>query len=149
MMIERLEIIPVDLDLANQIVALHHRHAQPVRGHKFSIGCMWRGILVGVAIIGRPVARNLDDGFTLEVTRVATNGQANACSTLYGAARRATFALGYRKLVTYTLKSESGASLRASGYRVVGEVTGRQWSCQSRPRAQRETADRFRWEAAS
>lgn len=144
-----LEIIPVDLAVANQVVAEHHRHSQPVRGHKFSVGCMLDGVLVGVAIVGRPVARGLDDGFTLEVTRVATNGAANACSILYGAARRATFALGYRKLVTYTLKSESGASLRASGYRIVGEVTGRQWSCASRPRALRDSADRFRWEAAS
>jgi hypothetical protein len=102
----------------------------------------------GVAIVGRPVARGLDDGLTLEITRVCTDGTPNAASALYGAARRATFALGYRKLVTYTLASESGISLRASGYRVVGEVQGRSWNCASRPRVDKHPLDnKLRWEA--
>lgn len=153
---ERLELVPLDLEVANDFVAKHHRHASPVVGHKFSLGAMMRGLIVGVAIVGRPVARYLDDGFTLEVNRVCTSltehgpGHPNVCSFLYGASRRAAFALGYRKLVTYTLKSESGTSLRASGYRVVGEVTGRQWNCESRPRLERESPqDKFRWEATS
>lgn len=154
-----LETIPLPLDVANAFVKDHHRHSMPVAGHKFSIGAVLPGIegLVGAAIVGRPVARYLDDGLTLEVTRVCARPLApgaaahpNVCSFLYGACRRAAFALGYRRLVTYTLKSESGASLRASGYRVVGEVAGRQWNTESRPRREiKSPQDKFRWEVVS
>lgn len=101
-------------------------------------------------MIGRPVARHMDDGFTLEVNRVATDGCDNACSALYGAAWRAARALGYRKLITYTLASEPGSSLRGAGWTVVGEVKGRSWSCTTRPRADHHpTTDKLRWEIAA
>ena len=111
-----LTLIPVPLSEANAFVARHHRHHKPVTGHKFSIGCMKDGRLAGVAIVGRPVSRYLDDGLTLEVNRLCTDGTPNACSFLYGAAWRAARALGYRKIVTYILDTESGASLRAAGW---------------------------------
>ncbi|EPL0580229.1 XF1762 family protein [Pseudomonas aeruginosa] len=101
-------------------MAQHHRHHGPVQGHKFSLGLAADGRIVGVAIVGRPVARHLDDGMTLEVTRCCTDGARNGCSKLYGAAWRATRALGYRRLLTYILASEAGASLRASGWHLVG-----------------------------
>lgn len=149
-----LDIVPMTLAEANDFVAEHHRHHRPVVGAKFSVGVVREsdppcgGVLSGVAIVGRPVARHLDDGWTLEVTRVATDGTPNACSALYGAARRAAFALGYRKLITYTLASEGGSSLRASGWRVVGEVKGRSWSRANRPRVDKHpTVDKLRWEA--
>lgn len=143
-------VVPLPLDEANAFVARHHRHHGKVVGHRFSLGVADQGGEVrGVAIIGRPVARHLDDGLTLEVTRVATDGAKDASSALYGAARRAAFALGYKRLVTYTLASESGTSLRAAGYRVVGEVRGRSWSCPSRPRVDKHpTQTKLRWEAA-
>jgi len=144
------EVVPLPLAEANAFVQQHHRHHGRVVGHRFSLGVadVTREIR-GVAIIGRPVARGLDDGLTLEITRVATDGSKDACSALYGAARRAAFALGYKRLVTYTLASENGASLRASGYRLVGEVTGRSWSCESRPRVDKHpTQNKLRWEAA-
>ena len=146
----RFDIVPLPLDEANAFVQQHHRHHGNVVGHKFSVGVANpEGEIVGVAIVSRPVARGLDDGLTLEITRVATNGCKDACSALYGACRRASFALGYKKLVTYTLASESGASLRAAGYRIVGEVRGRSWSCQSRPRVDKHpTQAKLRWEAA-
>jgi hypothetical protein len=144
----RLEIVPCELAEANAFVSQHHRHHPPVVGHRFSIAVTDGERVCGVAIVGRPVARGLDDGLTLEITRVCTDGTPNAASALYGAARRATFALGYRKLVTYTLASESGISLRASGYRVVGEVQGRSWNCASRPRVDKHPLDnKLRWEA--
>ena len=91
--------------------------------------------VVGVAIVGRPVARMLDNGWVLEVNRCCTDGTRNACSALYGAAWRAARALGYRRLITYTLPSEGGASLRGAGWRVVGQTTNvNGWSCPSRPR---------------
>ena len=127
-------IVPVHLDEANLFVRRHHRHHGPVVGHKFSIGIELEGIIRGVAIVGRPVARMIDDGLTLEVTRVATDGVKDGCSALYGACRRACFALGYKKLVTYILQSESGTSLKAAGWRCLGEAGGGSWSRSSRSR---------------
>ena len=98
-------LIPVSLAEANAFVAQHHRHHKPVTGHKFSIGCTADGQLVGVAIVGRPVSRYLDDGQTLEVNRLCTDGTKNACSMLYAAAWRAARAMGYRKMITYILET--------------------------------------------
>ena len=98
-------LIPVSFAEANAFVALHHRHHKPVTGHKFSIGCTANGQLVGVAIVGRPVSRYLDDGQTLEVNRLCTDGTKNACSMLYAAAWRAARAMGYRKMITYILET--------------------------------------------
>jgi hypothetical protein len=126
--------VPIDLDEANAFVVQHHRHHGAVVGHKFSIGASDDEKIVGVAIIGRPIARMRDDGWTLEVTRLCTDGTRNACSFLYGASRRAAFALGYKRLGTYILASENGASLKASGWRLVGEAGGGSWSRKERPR---------------
>lgn len=127
--VERLELAE-----ANAFVRQHHRHHPPVVGHIFAIGAALDGKIVGVAIIGRPVSRERDDGVTVEVTRLATDGTRNACSFLYGAAARATFALGFKRIGTYILASEAGTSLTAAGWRKIGEVRGRSWSCPSRPR---------------
>lgn len=129
-----MSLIPLPLDEANAFVEKVHRHHGPVVGHKFSLGAVKDGEVVGVAIVGRPTARRRDDGLTLEVTRLATDGTRNACSFLYGACARAAFALGYHRLGTYILASESGASLKASGWHLVGETPGRSWSVPSRPR---------------
>ena len=96
-----LEIVPMTLKKANAFVAEHHRHHGPVTGHKFSIGCSDGEKIVGVAIVGRPVSRYLDDGWTLEVNRLCTDGARNACSMLYASAWRVARALGYKRLVTY------------------------------------------------
>ena len=145
----RMEIIPISLREANEFVKQYHRHHKPVVGHKFSVAASDSGKIVGVAIVGRPVARSLDDGRTLEVTRCCTNGHANACSFLYGTAWRAARALGYTMVVTYILASENGSSLRASGYKVVGKVKGRSWSCPSRPRQDKHpTVDKVRYARA-
>ena len=146
-----LGIVPCSLIDANAFVRQHHRHHQPVPGHKFSLAVVdGDGTLHGVAIVGRPVARMLDDGLTLEVNRVATDGTPNACSALYGACRRAAFALGYQKLVTYTLPSESGSSLRGAGYRLMGEAGGGSWSRPSRERDDDHPLQpKLRWEVAS
>lgn len=111
----------------------YHRHHKPVVGHKFSIGCSDGEKIVGVAIVGRPVARHLDDGWTLEVNRLCTDGTRNACSMLYAAAWRAARAMGYKRLVTYILESESGVSLKAAGWRCVGQAGGLRWTGKRRP----------------
>lgn len=145
-----LEIIPISLDEANEFVRQHHRHHRPVVGHKFSIGATANGQVVGVAIVGRPVSRHLDDGLTLEVNRCATDGTRNACSMLYRASWRAASALGYRRLITYTLPSEGGASLRGAGFRCVGLRGGGSWDCASRPRVQKApTEQKLLWDLAA
>lgn len=126
-------LVSVPLAAANAYVLEHHRHHKPVRSHKFSLGCMADGELVGVAIVGRPVSRYLDNGNTLEVTRLCTNGAKNACSFLYGAAWRAAKALGYKKIITYTLESENGASLKASGWKCAGTAGGLRWTGKRKP----------------
>lgn len=118
-----LRVVPMTLAEANAFIRQWHRHHKPVPGCKFCLGCADENIH-GVAIVGRPVARALDNGWTLEVTRVATDATRNACSMLYAAAWRATKALGYTRLGTYTLPEEGGASLRAAGWRLVGEAGG-------------------------
>lgn len=130
----KLRAVPVDLEAANEFVLRHHRHHGRVVGHKFSIGVALGDKICGVVIIGRPVSRFRDDGQTLEVTRLCTDGTKNACSFLYGAAARAAFALGYSRIGTYIRKDEPGASLTASGWRLIGETPGKSWSVPSRPR---------------
>lgn len=121
-----LTIVPVTLAAANAFVAEHHRHNKPARGHKFSVGvCDAGGQLRGVAIVGRPVARHLDDGLTAEVNRTCTDGTPNANSALYGACWRIASAMGYRRLVTYTQAGESGASLTAAGWTKVRDLPAR------------------------
>ena len=129
-----LRLKPISLRDANEYVRKYHRHHKPVAGHKFSIGCEADGELVGVIIAGRPVSRYLDDGFTLEVTRLCTNGAKNACSFLYGAAARAAAAMGYKRIITYTLESENGASLRASGWICQGKAGGLRWTGKRQPK---------------
>lgn len=111
-----LTIRPITLRAACAFVAAHHRHNKPPRGHKFSVAVHTVHALVGVAIAGRPVARALDDGLTLEVARTCTDGTRNANSMLYGAIWQAARAMGYTRCVTYTQHDESGASLRAAGW---------------------------------
>jgi hypothetical protein len=111
-----LRIVPVGRHQADNFIATWHRHHQPPQGYKFAVGVASGHTLVGVATAGRPVARPFDDGLTVEVTRVATDGTLHACSALYGACWRAAKAMGYRRAVTYTQDGESGASLRAAGW---------------------------------
>ena len=141
--------VPITLAEANAFVALHHRHHRPVQGHKFSIGAVFGEDIVGVAIVGRPVTRARDDGLTLEITRLCTDGTRNACSFLYGASAKAAFALGYKRIGTYIAQREGGASLRASGYRLIGETSGRSWNTRGRPRVDTHPLEpRFLFERA-
>jgi hypothetical protein len=147
-----LHLVPVRFRDACQMVADWHHHHSPPVGMKFCIGAATGdGELVGVVIVGRPVARFLDNGLTLEVLRLAVaEGVINACSMLYGAAWRAAKALGYVRLITYTHAGESGASLRGANYRVVAQRPARPgWDRPSRPRRPTGTENiaRTLWEA--
>jgi hypothetical protein len=126
-----MEAVPLHIREANEFVAQHHRHSLPTAGGKFAVGAAVSGKLVGVAIAGRPVARRLDDGKTLEVLRVCTEGTANANSFLYGRIKRIALLMGYEKVITYTLQEESEASLRAVEARLVGEVRPRSGACRA------------------
>ena len=121
-----LTIVPLTFRAGAEFVGRYHRHNKPPRGCKFVIGvCDENGTLHGVAMVGRPVARSFDDGLTVEVNRTATDGHPNANSALYGAAWRVAGAMGYRRMVTYTQESESGASLRAAGLVRVRDIPPR------------------------
>lgn len=142
-----LTLKPINLRLARAFVTAVHRHHDAPQGGKFALAA-WHGeTLVGVAIVGRPTSRALDDGWTAEVIRVATNGTRNASSFLYSKAKRAAQAMGYRKVITYTLPEESGASLRAVGWARMGVAGGGTWHRASRPRLDKHpTQDKIRWE---
>ena len=145
-----MEVTPINLEEANAFVAKLHRHHKPVPGCKFCVAVSEGDKVVGVAIVGRPVARMLDDGCTLEVNRCCTDGTKNACSMLYGAAWRAAKALGYRRVITYTLPEEGGASLRASNWKCLGLRGGGNWNSKSRPRidtAAELQGQKLLWEA--
>lgn len=147
-----LRIVPVGFTVACEFVTEHHRHHQAPVGHKFSIGVALADELVGVVMVGRPVARHFDNGLTLEVNRSCVAADVpNANSMLYAAAWRAAKALGYTRLVTYTQSGESGSSLRAAGWLVVAERSARNgWSVPSRVRRAlgTENVARTLWEAA-
>ena len=129
-----LKLTPIFQKDAKEYVKQFHRHHRPPVGSIFQIAVAKENKVVGVVIVGRPVARMLQDGFTAEVTRLCTDGTKNACSMLYAAAWRACKAMGYKKLITYILDTENGASLRASGWREIGSAGGGSWSVPSRPR---------------
>lgn len=130
-----MRLVPIDLGIAKAFIAQHHRHSRPPVGWKWGVGLVNGGPeLVGVGIAGRPVNKTLDDGKTIEFTRVCTLGERNANSMLYGALLRASKALGYARAYTYTLEHESGASLLAVGFVRDGIVKPRAWDTPSRPR---------------
>lgn len=133
-----LRLVPsMTLRQANELVGLWHRHHEPVRGCKFVVGVAdGDGYTRGAAIVGRPLSRMLQDGYTAEVTRLVTDGTPNACSILYGACWRAWQALGGTRIVTYVLATEPGVSLRAAGWRRARDVGGfwRGWDRDARPR---------------
>lgn len=132
---------------AKVFVNKHHRHHRAPQGGLFAVAVSDGHTIRGVAIVGRPVARHLGDDWTAEVTRCCTDGAKNACSMLYGACWRAARALGYRKLITYTLAEESGSSLRGAGWKIVGKTSGGSWSRPSRPRVDlHPLQEKFRWE---
>jgi len=144
----QLTLVPTSLKIANAYVAEHHRHNRPVAAGVCVVGVREGERLCGVAIVGRPVARMLDDGYTAEVRRVCTDGTYNACSMLMRAAWRAVKALGYGKLITYTLPEEGGASLRAAGFKLVKtDAGGGRWNRPGRPAADTHPlGKKYRWE---
>lgn len=147
-----LTVTPIGRREANAFVAKLHRHHKPSHGAKFYIAVSdAEDRIRGVAAVGHPVARFLDDGWTLEVNRCCTDGARNACSMLYGAAWRITKELGFRRLVTYTLPEEGGASLRAVGWRATEGVGGQSWTNNVRSRSVNPHSEgklKVRWEVS-
>ena len=143
-----LRVAPVTLKQANQLVAELHRHHKPCPFHRFSLAVYDGTRLCGVAICGRPVARMTRGDRVLEISRCATDGTRNAVSKLYGAVCRAATAMGFERVQTFTLPSEGGASMRASGFRFVGEAGGGQWTRSGRKprRTDQPTEVKHKWE---
>ena len=145
-----LHLVPVSRKIARECVTRWHRHNSAPVSDIFRVGASTEdGTLVAVGIAGRPTARHYNDGQTIEVSRVASDGTRNATSMLYAALTRAAFALGYRRVITYTQAGESGASLRAAGWKVIAKRPARKgWSSVSRPRddARYVSTERTLWE---
>jgi hypothetical protein len=141
------QAVPIHIKEANAFVVKYHCHSLPTVGGKFAAGAVHDGKLVGVAVAGRPVARPLDNGKTIEVLRVCTDVTPNCCSFLYARVAKIARLFGYMRVITYTLEEESGASLRAVGG-IVGWVAGREWSAPSRPRKSQSVygKKKLRWE---
>ena len=115
----------------------HHRHNGKVLIHRFSLAVYDNNRICGVAIVGNPSARKLDDGFTLEIHRCCTDGTRNACSILYGRCAQIAKLMGYKKIITYIISDENGASLRASNFVLEADNVGggaNGWNVPSRPR---------------
>lgn len=146
-----LQLEPMTLREAGQFVLERHRHHDPPVGALFAVAASVDAVIVGVAIVGRPKSQVLQrDDYLAEVVRLCTDGTRNACSFLYGAAWRSARALGYRRLVTYTLPEEGGVSLHAAGWRLIGEAGGGTWSRKSRPRVDKHpTQVKLRWEVST
>ena len=142
-----LHIRPITLALACEFVRRHHRHHRPPVGHKFSVGVTDdTGKIRGVLIASRPTSRVLDDGLTVEFVRVCTDGARNAPSKLLGAAWRASKAMGFERAVTFTMPEEGGASLRAAGWLLSGQTSGRSWARPSRLRTDKHPiSKKWRW----
>lgn len=142
-----LKIVPITQKEAKVFIEQYHRHLKPAVGSIFQLAVAnTDGEIVGVATCGRPIATALDDGWTVEVNRCATDGTRNACSMLYAAAWRVARNLGYRRVITYTHKTESGASLKGAGYKIIGEVT-RQNAWHSRPHVDTSPfQQKWKWE---
>ena len=141
-----MEIRPITLRQASDFINTHHRHHKATVGHKFSIGCYSGDKLVGVAVCGRPVSRYLDNGLTCEINRLCTDGTKNACSMLYGACCRVAKAMGYKRIITYTLQSECGTSLKASNFTCDKAVAGGEYWTGKRNKGQPIPAEmKMRW----
>lgn len=146
----RLQTQPITHREAKRFIEEHHRHNPSTHGWKFGIGLNDGEKVVGVVIVGRPVARGLDDGWTAEVTRCCTDGTPNACSMLYGAAWRAARAMGYRRLVTYTGTEEPGSSLKAAGFTALYQTKAKSWDMPGRPRVDKhDIRPRTLWEISA
>lgn len=145
-----MNVVPMTLKAARKYVRENHRHHKFPQGGLFAVGCELDGRMVGCAIVSLPVARMLRDGRTVEVKRCCTDGTRNACSFLYRVCVRVANAMGYRRVLTYTLPEEGGASLRGANFAVTGKTKGGSWDRRKRPRTDKHpTGPKLRWEAAA
>lgn len=145
-----LQIVPISIKQANEYVAKWHRHNSPVRIARFALAVQGEdGNIHAVGIVGLPLARALMDGYIVEILRVASDGTRNTCSMLYGNCRKAAFALGFNRVITYNLHTESGASLKAAGFQLVCTTAGgKTW--QNRPGRKHQQvvfSEKNRWES--
>jgi len=142
----RFRAVPLTRAQVAEYITRLHRHHGPRVGDKYRVGCELGGRLVGVVQVGNPVARALCDGKTLEVSRLCADGTPEVCSFLYSAAARVAREMGYSKIITYILDSETGVSLKAAGWHKEADIKGHNWDAPSRPRkTTAPTCDKQRW----
>jgi hypothetical protein len=143
-----MQIVPIFQSRAFKFIYDHHRHHGRPVGSIFQIAVETSPHdIVGVCVVGRPVAREIDWRVTCEVTRLCTDGTPNACSKLYSAAARIAREMGYKKIITYILESESGISLKGSGWVLAGKTSGGTWNTPARSRTDKHpTIPKLRYE---
>lgn len=141
----RMKSVPITLKQANEFVGELHRHHKSVVGHRFSIGCEHGGKLVGVVVVGRPVARKTEQYTIAEVTRLCTDGTKNACSFLYSLAARIAREMGFAHIQTFILPTESGVSLKAAGWTFDGITHKATWQTRTNRRTDQPTEQKQRW----
>jgi len=143
----KLRVVPISYSDACEFIRQYHRHHKPPAGWKFGLAVAQGEKIVGIAMVGRPVSRHLDNGWTLEVNRSCTDGTPHVASKLYAACWRAARAMGYRRLITYTLEQEPGTSLIAAGWTTLYKTRGGSWNCSGRPRVDKApTGPKRLWE---
>lgn len=143
-------IVPIFQSEAFEFISRLHRHHRKPVGSIFQIAASDGENIIGVAVVGRPTSRKNQDGFTAEVTRLCTDGTPNTCSILYAACWRAARAMGYRKLITFILNTEPGTSLKAAGWKLIGETKGGSWNSPTRPRVDKHpTQGKIKFEIAA
>ncbi|MCP1161243.1 MULTISPECIES: XF1762 family protein [Bacillus] len=144
----RLQTIPITLKIAQEFISKFHRHNQAPQGHKFSIGLWDHDVLIGVIIAGSPVARHNNNGFTLEITRCCLKSSIyrNGISKMIGSVYQVAKAMGYTKIITYTLDHESGDSLKSCGFELEAITSGGSWNSTARKRENKApTTPKKRW----
>ena len=131
-----IRLVPITISEAKAFVNDHHRTHPPPLSALFAAAAARDGKIIGVATVGRPIAKHRDGGYTAEVTRMCVlENNPNACSMLYGACWRAAQALGYTRIITYTAEEQHGASLKASGWAIIGATRDHNtWNTPARPR---------------
>ena len=122
-----INIKPVSIKNANEFIKTYHRHHRPTSRNsgRWALAAYDNeNELIGVAIASNPVSATYMDGITLEVTRlcVKENAQKGTASFLLSKCCRIRKEMGGSRIITYTLESESGSSLKGAGWNLVGHV---------------------------
>ena len=143
---------PISFPVARSFVRRHHAHCNPPVTWRFGQSVFNGHTMLGVIMVGNPVAAALNGRGMLEVNRLCIRRDLpralawNAASMLYGWGAREAERRGWMHIVTYTRADEDGTSLRAAGWVEESRVRGRGWHSSRRRRSNTNGwIDKTRW----